>query len=49
MAGSFMSGFISVYSGYDVTFVLSGVTLFAAVYVVTRLPKPPASGEGAHQ
>jgi len=49
MAGSFMSGFISVYSGYDVTFVLSGVTLFAAVVVVSRLPKPPASGDGAHQ
>jgi len=49
MAGSFASGFISVYVGYYTTFILAGVLLFATVGVVSRLPKPLAPDEGAHQ
>jgi MFS family permease len=49
MAGSLASGFISVYSGYYTTFILSGVLLFATVMVVARLPKSSSQGEGAHQ
>ena len=49
MAGSFVSGFISVYSGYYVTFVLAGVLLFATVAVVSRLPRPSTPEEGVHQ
>jgi predicted MFS family arabinose efflux permease len=49
MAGSFASGFVSVYTGYYVTFVISGVLLFATVGVVSRLPKPLAPDVGAHQ
>jgi MFS family permease len=47
MAGSFVSGFISVYVGYYATFVLAGVTLFATMWVVSRLPRSPE--EGAYQ
>lgn len=39
MAGSFASGFVSVYIGFYVTFVAAGVLLFAAVGVVARLPR----------
>jgi MFS family permease len=39
MGGSLASGFISVYLGYYTTFVLAGVLLFAAVGVVSRLPR----------
>jgi MFS family permease len=46
MAGSLASGFISVYSGYYTTFVLSGVLLFAAVAVVGQLPKPTSPQGG---
>jgi len=49
MAGSLASGFISVYSGYYTTFILSAVLLFATVFVVTRLPRPSSPEEGAHQ
>jgi MFS family permease len=49
MAGSFVSGFISVYSGYYVTFVLAGVLLFATVAVVSRLPRPSPPEEGVLQ
>lgn len=49
MAGSFVSGFISVYSGYYVTFVLAGVLLFATVAVVSRLPRASTLEEGVHQ
>jgi MFS family permease len=49
MSGSFVSGFISVYSGYYATFILSGVVLFAAVVVISRLPKPSEPDEGVHQ
>jgi MFS family permease len=49
MAGSLVSGFISVYQGYYATFVLAGVLLFAAAGVVSRLPKPSAPDEGVHQ
>ena len=49
MAGSFVSGFISVYSGYYVTFVLAGVLLFATVGVVSRLPRPSPPEGGALQ
>lgn len=45
MGGSLVSGFISVYLGYYTTFVLSGVLLFAAVWIVARLRTPaPAVG-----
>jgi MFS family permease len=49
MAGSLVSGFISVYQGYYATFVLAGVLLFAAAGVVSRLPRPSAPDEGVHQ
>ncbi len=49
MSGSFVSGFISVYMGYYTTFVLAGVILFAAVGVVSRLPRPVTPEGGAHQ
>jgi len=49
MAGSFVSGFISVYSGYYVTFILAGVLLFATVGVVSRLPRPSTPEEGVLQ
>jgi MFS family permease len=49
MGGSFVSGFVSVYDGYYVTFFLAGVLLFAAVVVVSRLPKPFSPDESALQ
>jgi len=49
MAGSFVSGFISVYVGYYLTFVIAGVLLFATIGVVSRLPRPLSPAEGAHQ
>jgi MFS family permease len=49
MAGSFVSGFISVYVGYYTTFMLAGIILFATLVVVSRLPKPLAPDEGVHQ
>jgi len=49
MAGSFVSGFISVYVGYYLTFVVAGVLLFATIGVVSRLPRPLTPDEGAHQ
>jgi len=49
MAGSFVSGFISVYIGYYTTFVIAGVLLFATVVVVSRLPRPLTPEKGAHQ
>jgi len=49
MAGSLVSGFISVYQGYYATFIIAGVILFAAAVVVSRLPRPPLAEEGVHQ
>ena len=49
MAGSFVSGFVSVYEGYYLTFVVSGVLLFAAVAVIGRVPKPTSPDESALQ
>jgi MFS family permease len=49
MAGSFVSGFISVYSGYYVTFALAGIILLATVAVVSRLPRPFTPEEGPQQ
>ena len=49
MAGSFASGFISVYDGYYFTFILAGVLLFASVFVVGRLPRPASPEESALQ
>jgi MFS family permease len=49
MAGSFVSGFISVYLGYYTTFILSAILLFATVVVVSRLPRPSTPEEGARQ
>jgi len=48
-AGSLASGFVSVYLGFYTTFVLAGVLLFAAVWIVARLPKSPGTGSGSHQ
>ena len=48
-AGSLASGFISVYVGFYTTFVLAGSLLFAAVWIVARLPKSPGSDSGSHQ
>jgi MFS family permease len=49
MGGSLISGFVSVYNGYYVTFVASGVMLLVAVLVVGRLPKPSSPDESALQ
>ncbi len=49
MAGSFISGFISVYIGFYTTFVLAGILLFAAVGVVARIPRTSNVEAGAHQ
>jgi MFS family permease len=49
MAGSFISGFISVYLGFYTTFILAGILLFAAVFVVARIPRTLNIGAGAHQ
>jgi len=49
MSGSFASGFISVYIGYDTTFILAGLLLFATIAVVSRLPRPLVPDEGVHQ
>ncbi len=38
-AGSLASGFISVYSGFYVTFTAASILLYAAVFVVSRLPR----------
>ncbi len=46
MGGSFVSGFISVYSGYYTTFVLAAILLFTAVVVVGQIPKPTSPDEG---
>ena len=48
-AGSLVSGFVSVGLGYDTTFIVSGIFLFAAVGVVGRLPTPSSHDEGALQ
>ena len=48
-AGSLASGFISVYLGFYTTFVLAGVLLFAAVWIIAHLPKSPGSESGSHQ
>jgi len=49
MAGSLVSGFISVDVGYYATFIVSGVLLFAAAGIVARLPRPTSPDEGALQ
>ncbi len=49
MGGSFLSGFISVYSGYFTTFILAGILLFAATIVVRRIPQPSSPEEGVLQ
>jgi len=49
MGGSLASGFISVYLGFYTTFVLAGVLLFAAVWIVAHLPKSPGTDSGSHQ
>ncbi len=49
MAGSFVSGFISVYVGYYTTFMLAGIILFATVGVVSSFPKPASPDAGVHQ
>jgi len=48
MAGSLASGFISVYLGFYTTFVLAGVLLFAAVWIIAHLPKSPGTDSGSH-
>jgi hypothetical protein len=49
MGGSLASGFISVYLGFYTTFVLAGVLLFAAVWIIAHLPKSPGTVPGSHQ
>ncbi len=49
MAGSFASGFVSVYVGYYATFITAGILLFAAVGVLGRVPKPTSPDEGVLQ
>jgi len=49
MGGSLASGFISVYLGFYTTLVLAGVLLFAAVWIIARLPKSPGTDSGSHQ
>jgi MFS family permease len=49
MGGSLASGFISVYLGFYTTFVLAGVLLFSAVWIVAHLPKSPGTDSGSHQ
>jgi len=49
MAGSFVSGVVSIYVGFEVTFVAAGILLFAAVGVVARLPRSKSDQEGPHQ
>jgi MFS family permease len=49
MAGSFVSGFVSVYLGFYVTFVAAGAMLFVAVGIVGRLPDSPSPEKGPHQ
>jgi MFS family permease len=49
MAGSLLSGFVSVYLGFYTTFVLAGVLLFPAVVIVGRLPESSSPVEGPHQ
>jgi predicted MFS family arabinose efflux permease len=38
LTGSLLSGFVSVYSGFDVTFISAAALLFAAAFIVSRLP-----------
>jgi MFS family permease len=38
LSGSLISGFVSVYAGFDVTFISAAVLLLAAASVVSRLP-----------
>ncbi|HYC12561.1 MAG TPA: MFS transporter [Nitrososphaerales archaeon] len=45
--GSLASGFISVYSGFYVTFTAASVLLYLAVFVVSRLPREPKSTTAA--
>ncbi len=48
-AGSLLSGPISVFSGFYVTFTISGVLLYIAVFVVSRLPRLDMPDSGARQ
>lgn len=38
LSGSLLSGFVSVYSGFDVTFVSAAALLLLAAFVVSRIP-----------
>ncbi len=40
LAGSLASGFVSVYLGFDVTFVSAGLLLVVGAAILTKLPKP---------
>ena len=46
MAGSLLSGFVSVYLGFYTTFVLAGILMFAAVAFIAKLPKPATPDMG---
>ena len=48
-AGSLVSGVLSIYSGFYVTFVAAGVLLFAALVVVSRLHTDLSEQGGVHQ
>ncbi|MDV3293001.1 MAG: MFS transporter [Nitrososphaerales archaeon] len=40
LAGSLASGFMSVFLGFDVTFVSAGLLLFVGATILTKLPEP---------
>ena len=48
MAGSLVSGFMSVYIGFEVTFVVAGIFLFAAVGIVAQLPRSKSPEQSPH-
>jgi predicted MFS family arabinose efflux permease len=48
-AGSLVSGLISAYSGFCVTFTVASVLLYLAVFVVSRLPRNDKPDTGSSQ
>ncbi len=48
-AGSLLSGFVSVYSGFYVTFTAASVLLYLAVFIVSRLPRTEMPETGLSQ
>jgi MFS family permease len=48
-AGSLVSGVISLYSGFYATFILAGMLLFGAIFVVSRISGMDESESGSNQ